>query len=364
VLEEADIVRGLFQLYDELGCARLVETEAARRGYRTKVRRQRDGVVTGGLPLRAGHIHFLLRNPVYLGRIRHKEEVHEGLHPALIDLELWDRVQAKLDTNRTRGRRSRSSGPPPLTGKIIDEAGDRLTPSHAQKGARRYRYYVSSRLLSARSKASDGWRLAAEPLEQQVAAAITAHLNEVASHLLKAPTPAALERVRGQLEDISAPSAVLGLLEACRIGDGQLHVQLSPNALALGLGVESDELALNPLAFETTFQVKRRGVEARLVIGAGTPRTDEKLIRALAIAHDWLAEIRAGTSMTEIARRQSCTSRYIAQRVQLAFLSPAITSSIFAGTQPPELTLTTLVTKGFPADWDDQWRVLGFAGQG
>ncbi|OZB13804.1 MAG: hypothetical protein B7X55_12345 [Rhodobacterales bacterium 34-62-10] len=68
--------------------------------------------------------------------------------------------------------------------------------------------------------------------------------------------------------------------------------------------------------------------------------------------------------MADIARRQSCTPRYIAQRIQLAFLSPVITSAILAGQQPPELTLTDLVAKGFPADWDHQWRVLGFAGQG
>lgn len=364
VPEEAEVVRGLFQLYDELGCVRLVEAEAARRGYRTKVRRQRDGTVTGGLPLRAGHIHFLLRNPIYVGRIRHKEEVHEGLHPALVEPELWDRVQAKLDTNRTRGRRSKSGGPPPLTGKVIDESGDRLTPSHARKGKRRYRYYISSRLLSTQSKSSEGWRLPAELLEQQVAAAITEHLCQVAPKLLKAPTPAAIERIRPQLEQISSLSEVLGLLETCRIGSGQLHLQLSSNALALGLGVTADDFVPNTLSFETTFQVKRRGVEARLVIGAGTPRVDEKLIRAVATAHAWLDEIRAGTSMADIARRQSCTPRYIAQRIQLAFLSPAITSAILAGRQPPELTLTDLVAKGFPADWDDQWRVLGFAGQG
>jgi hypothetical protein len=58
--------------------------------------------------------------------------------------------------------------------------------------------------------------------------------------------------------------------------------------------------------------------------------------------------------MAEIARRPSCTLRYIAQHIHLAFLSPAITSAIIAGQQPPELTLTDLVAKGFPADWDVQ----------
>jgi site-specific DNA recombinase len=83
--EEADIIRGLFELYDELGCTSLVEAAAALRGYRTKRRAQGDGKITGGLLLRCGHIHFLLRNPVYVGRIRHKDEIHPGLHPPIVD---------------------------------------------------------------------------------------------------------------------------------------------------------------------------------------------------------------------------------------------------------------------------------------
>ncbi len=359
--EEAEIVRALFELYDELGCARLVEAEAARRGYRTKVRTQRDGKTTGGQPLRCGHIHFLLRNPVYVGRIRHKADIHEGLHPPLIDLELWERVQAKLESRRTRGRRSSTGEKPSLVGKLLDETGDRLTPSHANKGLRRYLYYVSSRLLRARNTQTDGWRLPARPLEHQVAAAITAHLNRMAPHLLQAPTPTSLEQVQPRLADISSPSSVLGVLESCRIAPDRLELRISSKALAEGLGVAAEDLAANPLTFTETFQVRRRGVESRLVIGAGTPRTDEKLIRAIALAHAWLKEVRSGVSMTAIAKRHCCTPAFIRQRMQLAFLSPAITRDILAGRQPPELTLTALVANRFSNDWDVQWAELGFA---
>jgi DNA invertase Pin-like site-specific DNA recombinase len=361
--DEAAIVRGVFELYDQLGCARLVEAEALRRGYRTKLRMRGDGRSTGGLPLRCGHIHFLLRNPVYVGRIRHKAEVHDGIHPPLVDLDLWDRVQAKLDLRNTHNRRSRSSEPPSLIGKLSDETGDRLTPSHAKKGTRRYRYYVSSRLLSARSKITDGWRLPAKPLEQQVAAAIAAHLTLSAAHLLTAPTPAKLERVQTRLPQISLPDRVSGVLESCRIEPGRLVLELSGKALAEGLEVDVDDLASARLKLEATFRVRRRGVESRLVIGVGTPRLDEKLIRAIAIAYAWLEDVRAGLSLSDIAKRQNCTPAFIRQRLQLAFLSPAIVTRILVGRQPPELTLTNLVAKGFPSDWDEQWQELGFAAE-
>lgn len=190
---------------------------------------------------------------------------------------------------------------------------------------------------------------------------MTAHLNRAAPYLLQAPTPNSLEKVQPRLADISSPSMVLGVLESCRISPGRLELRISAIALAEGLGVAAEDLAACPLTFTEAFQVRRRGVESRFVIGTGTSRTDEKLIRAVAIAHAWLEEVRSGVSMTAIAKRQNCTPEFIRQRMQLAFLSPAITAGILAGHQPPELTLTDLVAKGFSTDWDAQWAELGFA---
>jgi site-specific DNA recombinase len=34
-----------------------------------------------------------------------------------------------------------------LTGRIFDDRGNRMTPSHARKGGMKYRYYLSSALL-------------------------------------------------------------------------------------------------------------------------------------------------------------------------------------------------------------------------
>jgi hypothetical protein len=58
----------------------------------------------------------------------------------------------------------------PLLGKIFDEARNRLTPSHAVKNRRRYRYYASGRLVIGTSQDKlDGWRLPAPQIEKLVA---------------------------------------------------------------------------------------------------------------------------------------------------------------------------------------------------
>jgi len=64
-----------------------------------------------------------------------------------------------------------------LTGLLFDETGDRLTPSHATKQGRRYRYYVSRRLIEENSDDPTGWRLPAHEIEHVVISALVALLT-------------------------------------------------------------------------------------------------------------------------------------------------------------------------------------------
>ena len=93
---EAEVVRQLFTLYDDRGNLRLVEIEAARLGLRSKALVSASGRSSGGSPFTRGQLHYLLTNPVYIGRIRHKDLSYPGQHPAIIDESLWDSVQAIL----------------------------------------------------------------------------------------------------------------------------------------------------------------------------------------------------------------------------------------------------------------------------
>ena len=106
----------------------------------------------GGLSMLRGHLYWILSNPIYAGRLRHKGLIHEGLHEAIIDRETWDRVQERL-ASQTRERRA----PNPdehsfLKGKLYDDRGHRMSPSEAAKGPKRYRYYVSQAILQGRKQ--------------------------------------------------------------------------------------------------------------------------------------------------------------------------------------------------------------------
>ena len=115
-----------------------------------------------------------------MGDIRHKEQIVTGQHEAIIDRKLWEAVQTLLKEQRKPRSRSGNLGSGSLlVGKLFDETGDRLTPSHAIKEGRRYRYYISQRLMQARKRDPSGWRLPAEELEALILASLR---NLLADH--------------------------------------------------------------------------------------------------------------------------------------------------------------------------------------
>ena len=132
---------------------------------------------TGGAPISRGHLYWILSNPIYVGRLRHKGQIHDGLHPAIIDSETWDRVQQKLGSQTQTRRAPQRDDHSFLAGKLYDDRGNRMGASHASKSGRRWRYYVSRAALTGRKQdAGSIVRIAASEIENRVAVAVGAHL--------------------------------------------------------------------------------------------------------------------------------------------------------------------------------------------
>ena len=83
--DEAETVRSIYRLYQELGTIGEVSEAAEAMGLRSRKRILSTGRVTGGIALDRGHIYHILTNPLYAGRIRHRNHVYEGKHPAIIE---------------------------------------------------------------------------------------------------------------------------------------------------------------------------------------------------------------------------------------------------------------------------------------
>ena len=370
---EAETVKGIFQRYLELRSVRLLKDDLDRRGIISKIRLSRNGNRSGGKAFSRGALYELLSNPVYIGEIRHRKERHPGQHEPIMDRELWERAQRQLRDQAARCRtRATKAGPSPLAGKLFDEDGECLYVAGAAKGERRYRYYVSRRLVTGSAdKVRNGWRLSGPEIERTVAVAARQLLNDHAAISASAcnlgvgagDIPAVLEAAgewsqRLQSEADSA-AALSGLVDKVNLKPGGIELSIN---LPLPVDGTHGAAAMLPITRFFAMRMKRRGVEMRLIIGgADAPprKPDAALLKAIARAHRWFEELISAraTSLAAIASREGVTDRYVARLIRLAFLAPKIVEAIAERGELADLKLTPHVD--LPLDWTTQKRVVG-----
>jgi site-specific DNA recombinase len=144
------------------------------------------------------------------------------------------------------------------------------------------------------------------------------------------------------------------LVESGRIVPGQLTVKLDATNLAAQLGITPDHIDPDALSISGAFTLRRRGVEAKLVLDDAPTTIDPLLVRSIATGRAWFEEIKAGTSMQKIAARENISQRRVAHLVDLAFLAPDIVQMITDGRQPTSLTTDKLIRANKPSLWIDQ----------
>jgi len=144
---EANQVRTIFELY--LKHQALIPTvrELDQRGWTTKAWQTKDGRRVGGCPFDKNLLYHLLTNVVYLGKVRYRDEVHPGEHAAIVDEQVWQRVQAVLGRNgRTGGGVVKNKYGALLKGLLrCGSCECSMGHTYSAQGTKRYRYYVCLR---------------------------------------------------------------------------------------------------------------------------------------------------------------------------------------------------------------------------
>lgn len=306
----------------------------------SKQRVTASGKTIGGLPFSRGALFHMLRNPIYRGRITHKGAVHQGQHEAMIDQDLFDEVQQQLDyqARRHRSAAAHRAVKAPLTGKLIDDAGEPMTPSFSRGGSGRlYRYYVSASLLRGGTPDTNG-------IIQRISATAIEKLVE--------------DVVRRWMPHTTCPRQV------------PLSIRLREDGLLFDVpGDLASDIAANLSDAETiihsTRQVCRiqvpialplRGGKQLIVTGQRTSRLDRRLIAGLRKAHAMVAG-NCGLPIVTSAP----ASRYERDLLRLAFLAPDLQRDILVGHQPPTLTLEMLRNIEVPLCWSQQRKLLGWS---
>ena len=359
VPDEAETVRAIFTRYLELGSMGALIEDLDRRGIRTKANGRINGSVRGGIRFGTGALAHLLKNRFYIGEVVYRGATHRGEHEPILDRELFEAVQAKLATNTVMRQVRLKGSPAILTGRIFDDRGNRMSPSHSNKLGVRYRYYVSHAILQQRkAEAGSVTRLPAAEIETLVLDSVRIHCTSM-----------------GQTED---PTAITDrdLIER------HVHsVTVKPQALEVRLVLASDtsvpteEPNLNDPTTDQlpttatiitlpwtapSFAAVKGIVHAPSAKPELKPESRDALLIAIAKARGWINDIQLGriASFAEIAKREGQGERHIRLLAPLAFVSPRIIAAIVDGSAPADLTVTGLA-RALPYSWAEQEQAIG-----
>jgi site-specific DNA recombinase len=343
----AESVRLIFTCYLELGSVKALAQDLERRGIRSKQRQFATGRTIGGGAFGVGALAYLLRNRFYIGEVVYRGETFRGDHEPILDPALFAAVQAKLSAQAVERRCRLRSSPALLTGRLLDEQGHRMTPTHTRKKGVRYRYYVSQAVLRGQSAALG--RVSAPELEAVVVNAIRGHLRG------DGPEPKLIPGADREL----VKRHLLGVKVGAKEVTVHLRADIAGSVAAAGLGdpvADDADIAPTVIAIPWTASAATPMKGIAHVPAHNTPMkpgSREILLTAIAKARKWIKDVERGLSLADIARREAKAEHHIRNLVPLAFMSPRIVTAIIDGTAPPGLTATAIARR-LPYSWAEQ----------
>jgi site-specific DNA recombinase len=320
--EEAETVRFIFRRYLEIGSIRDLVEDLDRKGILTRRLTLATGKTRGGIRFGVGALAHLLRNRFYIGEVNYKGKIHPGEQAPIVDRELFAAVQAKLAAGATARQFKLRASPSILAGRLFDDRGNRMTPTHTNKRGARYRYYVSHPILQKRNnEAGTVSRVSASDIEIMVLKATRSHLAERGS----------LGHDRLSDQDLIATS-----VERVALGAQKIEIRFATPEQAEGAGEQTAVVVALP--WKPTGMAAVKG--PLHTPASKTPMTAmerDALLTAIAKARAWIEDLTEGrvTSFADIAKREGKVERHIRLLAPLAFVSPSIVADIADGAALP-----------------------------
>ena len=370
--KEAAQVREIFGTYARVRCVRKLKAKLEARGIKTKSWKSAAGVTRGGKSLSRGSLYNLLRNRLYLGDAVHKGSAHPGEQEAIVSVELWNKVQGILETNRSqRKQRSHFTERSLLAGLVFDEDGNPFSPSHTSRNGRRYRYYVNQATLQHKT-AQPGQiaRFPAHELEEAVRGTVVGLFGNESRILaaLKCPGDRTKLAIIEAAKTIGQRIAdrgdgdkwglILPIIDEIQITGTSLKVAIKGAELAkllrCDIGRPSQRLIqiaaqLPLIPYRSRFKIiqsQNKEMDGEIQVS---------LLKSIARAHGWWNQLLSNPDETleSIAKSTGLCQRFVSQTLKLRFLNPAHTEQVMSGRASPTMSVREMMCD-MPPLWESQ----------
>lgn len=325
-----------------------------------------------------GSLYHLLSNKAYIGLITHKENTYQGEHEPIVEKEIWEEAEKILIQNRiTKKSGIASKSPSLLAGKLFDDKGNYMSPSHSNTRNRKYRYYVSQALIQGKKmEAGSVSKIPACEIETFVSKEIelflknTRQIQKYIEHLEIAEQKSFLSTAKCARYD---NLLVKTLISKVIVKKEQVEIVICKNQLLKVFGALSCDRALpeelkveaeEPIFISKGIRISSTASNGSVLIISDNNETQSnpnpQLIKAIAKSFYWNELLLSGKakSSTNIQKMENHKDpSYIKKILKLRFLAPDIIESILNGTQRQDLNIQQLFTIKTP-NWTEQKIIL------
>lgn len=321
----------------------------------------RNGLRIADKPLTENVLYGILKHPVYIGKIHHSGELHDGQHEAIIEPSIWEEVGALIKAQaRSKEGRYNPSGLL-LQGKLYDVDGKKYRCHFSEKpNQKRHHYYVSH----------DKNRLPAALIEKAVLA--TLRHPETLSHLHLNEE----QQMQWQKLLCHQPAQIIQpCIEKITIGKEATWISLATEHLETHLKqtatllpanqTDSDiipKLSITQKPGHLEIQLHQSFAEKNAIYANRASRHNKALRTALGQGFRWQQMLHDNPNLDQrtLAKREGVDYRYLTRALHMMMLAPDIMTSILDGTQPDHLSMATFRTINMPICWNAQRKLLGF----
>jgi len=325
-----------------------------------------------------GNLYKILSNKIYIGLISHKGNEYKGEHEGIIDRWTFSKVQELLAKNRNNNKcKHTAKSPSLLAGKLFDDNGNRMTPSHSNKKGKRYRYYLSQALIQGNiNQAGTITKIPAGEIETFVQKEIKyflankdriqEYISEFAVHKQKL--------ILSRDSEVELKNDFMrAILAKVVLYKEKVEIIICKNQLVKGLECIITESPLfdeaknkpeNPITISQDVRISTTSRKGSVLVVNNAEKKEVNinsfLVNIIAKGHYWNKQIREGKFETakEIAESEKEHNvDYVKKAIRLNILSPRIVESILSGSQPADLTVEKLCSIK-TLDWAEQEKIL------
>ena len=383
IKEEADIVQHIFIQYIKDKSPLSTATKLNKQGITTKTWVSQKGIRRGGNRWTPKQVHRVLTNPIYIGKIKHKTDLYKGEHKAIIESDVWQKVQ-NLITKMSKQQNKQINEFFPLKGLLKTEDGNSLSPSKT-KGIR---YYVSQYAIKNGFRNCPIKGLNANRIEDLIMAHSLHALPEIIKqHLLRKYQKSRIDawiEVRSLIDKITISTEALWIhlnkarLDTCsdqlkneKFYDTAVTQTALSNPFRIVYPAQINE-GDNAIILRLNIRIKKHDGKRYILSKDGQPilinttraatecQTSKAILKALAEAHVWKDQlVEEKMTVNELAKQTKRQTNFIYHRLKLLSLSPTIIRQVTSNTLSPLISLKNLYQATEQLDWEKQHQFLG-----